>query len=59
MKKPRPLVPGDQVKVRFGGRWVPGVVTRVSGDRIHVELTVEGADEPISSLYRNDQLVPA
>jgi hypothetical protein len=27
---------------------------RVSGDRIHIELTIEGADEPIASLYRND-----
>jgi hypothetical protein len=41
----------------FGDRVVPGVVTRVSGDRIHIELTIEGADEPIASLYRNDQLV--
>jgi hypothetical protein len=36
---------------------VPGVVTRVSGDRIRIELTIEGAAEPIASLYRNDQLV--
>jgi hypothetical protein len=36
---------------------IPGVVTRVSRDRIHIELTIEGADEPIASLYRNDQLV--
>ena len=37
--------------------WFPGVVTRVSGDRIHIELTIEGADEPIASLYQNGQLV--
>jgi hypothetical protein len=36
---------------------VPGVVRRVSGDRLHIELTIEGADEPIASLYRNGQLV--
>jgi hypothetical protein len=51
------LAPGDRIKVRFGDRVVPGVVTRVSGDRIHVALTIEGADEPVESLYRNDQLV--
>lgn len=50
------LKPGDHVRVQFGDRVVPGVVTRVSGDRIHVALTIEGADEPIAGLYRNDQL---
>jgi hypothetical protein len=31
---------------------IPGVVTRasLSGERIHIELTIEGADEPIASL---------
>ena len=51
------LAPGDRIKVRFGDRVVSGVVTRVSGDRIHVALTIEGADEPVASLFRNDQLV--
>ena len=51
--------PGDRVKVRFGDRVVPGVVTRVSGDRIHVEMSIEGADEPISSLFRDYELVGA
>ena len=38
---------------------VPGAVTRVSlsGERIHIELTIERADEPIASLYQNGQLV--
>ncbi|RFZ61376.1 hypothetical protein DE4576_05472 [Mycobacterium marinum] len=58
-KKRKPLAPGDRINVRFGDRVVPGVVTRVSGDRIHIELTIEGADEPIASLFRNDQLVLA
>jgi hypothetical protein len=31
----------------------------VSGDRIHVDLTIEGADEPITALFRSDQLLPA
>lgn len=57
MAKRKALQPGDRINVRFGDRVVPGVVTQVSGDRIHVELTIEGADEPISSLFRNDQLV--
>lgn len=56
MAKRKTLRPGDRINVRFGDREVPGVVTRVSGDRIHVELTIEGADEPIASLYRNDEL---
>ncbi len=45
--------------VLFGDRVLPGAVTRVSlsGERIHIELTIEGADEPIASLYRNGQLV--
>lgn len=51
------LAPGDRIKVRFGNRIVEGVVTRVRGDQIHVDLLIEGADEPVSSLYRNDQLV--
>lgn len=58
-KKRRELTPGDRINVRFGDRVVPGVVTRVSGDRIHIELTIEGADEPVASLFRNDQLVTA
>lgn len=59
MAKRTALVPGDRIKVRFGDRIVPGVVTRVSGDRIHVELSIEGADEPISSLFRDYELVGA
>ena len=51
--------PGDWINVRFGDRVVPAVVTRVSGDRIHIELTIEGADEPIASLLRSGQLVSA
>ena len=58
MATPKVPRPGDRINVRFGDRVVPGVVTRVSGDRIHVELTIEGADEPIASLFRNDQLIP-
>jgi hypothetical protein len=56
-KNRKALEPGDRVNVRFGNRVVPGVVTRVSGDRIHIELSVEGADEPVATLFRNDQLV--
>lgn len=57
MARRKALQPGDRINVRFGDRVVPGVVTRVSGEHIHVELTIEGADEPIASLFRNDQLV--
>jgi hypothetical protein len=59
MAQRKTLRPGDRVNVRFGDRMVPGVVTRVSGDRIHVALTIDGADEPVASLYRNDQLALA
>ena len=34
---------------------VLNVVTRVSGVRMHVQLTIEGADESIAGLFRNDQ----
>jgi primosomal protein N' len=59
MAQRKALRPGDRVDVPFGDRVVPGVVTQVSGDRIHVALTIDGADEPVASLYRNDQLAPA
>lgn len=55
----RTMQPGDRIRVRWGDREVAGVVTSVSGDRIHVDLTIEGADEPISALFRSDQLLPA
>ncbi|WP_179468429.1 hypothetical protein [Mycolicibacterium vinylchloridicum] len=55
----RTLVPGVRIKVKFGGRWVPGVVTHVSGNRIHVDLTIDGADEPVTSLYRDYELTSA
>jgi hypothetical protein len=59
MAQRKALRPGDRINVRFGDRVVPGVVTGVSGDRVHVALTIEGADEPVAGLYRNDQLVLA
>jgi primosomal protein N' len=53
------LAPGDRIKVRFGNRTVEGIVTRVRGDQIHANLLIEGADEPVPSLYRGDQLIDA
>ena len=55
----RTMQPGDRIRVQWGDREVAGVVTSVSGDRIHVALTIEGADEPISAPFRSDQLLPA
>lgn len=55
----RELAPGERIRVRFGGRVVTGTVTSVSGHRVHVELDIEGASEPLDALYRDDQLVPA
>ncbi|MCV7383065.1 hypothetical protein H7K14_04375 [Mycolicibacter longobardus] len=57
-KKPAPAI-GDHVRVVFGDREYTGTVTRVSGYRVYVTLHVEGADDPIISLYRAADLVPA
>lgn len=50
------LKPGDRIKVRFGHRYVTGVVTRVRGGQVHVELDIDGTDEPVSGLYDEKQL---
>lgn len=50
---------GDHVRVMFGDREYTGTVTRVSGYRVYVTLHIEGADDPITSLYRATELVPA
>lgn len=39
----RTMQPGDRIRVHWGDREVAGVVTSVSGDGIHVDLTIEGA----------------
>ena len=48
--------PGDRVKVRFGFRDVEGVVTSVWGGQVHVQLDIDGADEPVAGLYDERQL---
>jgi hypothetical protein len=50
---------GDHVRVPFGGREYTGTVTEVSGYRVYVTLVIEGADDPVTSLYRAVDLVPA
>jgi primosomal protein N' len=55
----RTLKVGDRVRARFGGRTVDGVVTSVWGDRVHVRLEIDGTDEPVTGLYRENQLASA
>lgn len=55
----KPLVPGDRIRARFGDREVTGHVTRVSGHYVHVVLDIEGTEDPVTSLYRDDQLLSA
>jgi primosomal protein N' len=50
------LQPGDRIRVRFGRRLVDGVVTSVRGGQVHVELDIDGTDEPVSGLYDENQL---
>jgi hypothetical protein len=47
---------GDRVRVKFGGRIVEGTVMSVRNGRVHVALDIEGADEPVGGLYKQDQL---
>lgn len=54
----RGVKPGDPVRVVWGVSEVSGIVTSVSGNHIHVDMTIEGADGPISGLFRPDQLLP-
>lgn len=58
-KSRRSPTPGDRIKVLFGNREVEGVVTQVRDGRVHVDLLIEGADEPVGSMYREDQLLRA
>ena len=58
-RKKGELTEGDHVRVMVGGREYIGTVTRVSGYRVHVTVRIEGADDPFTSLYRADDLVPA
>ena len=53
------FAPGDRIRAWFGDREVTGRVAYVSGHRIHVVLDIEGTDDPVTSLYREDQLSPA
>lgn len=55
-RKKGELVAGDRVRVAFGDREYSGTVTRVSGYRVYVSLQVEGADDPVTSLYRANEL---
>ncbi|MEP9415340.1 hypothetical protein ABLE92_13455 [Gordonia sp. VNQ95] len=56
-RKSPAIKPGDHIRVDFGGRLVYGVVTSVRGDRVHVQLDIEGTDEPVAGLYEEKQLV--
>lgn len=58
-RKKGELSAGDHVRVVFGDRERTGTVTQVSGYRVYVTLHIEGADDPVTSLYRADDLVPA
>jgi primosomal protein N' len=58
-RKKSELSVGDHVRVPFGGREYTGTVTEVSGYRVYVTLVIEGADDPVTSLYRAVDLVPA
>lgn len=55
-KAPRTLKAGDHVRARIGRREVDGTVTSASGGLVRVTFEVEDADEPISRLYRENQL---
>ncbi|MDD4866603.1 MAG: hypothetical protein PHQ28_05585 [Mycobacterium sp.] len=58
-RKKGELSAGDHVRVVFGDREYTGTVTQVSGYRVYVTLHIEGADDPVTSLYRAVDLVPA
>lgn len=58
-RKRAELAIGDHVRVMFGNRECIGTVTDISGYRVHVTVYIEGADEPVTSLYRATELVPA
>ncbi|MCX5042291.1 hypothetical protein OG921_03670 [Aldersonia sp. NBC_00410] len=51
------LEPGDRIRVRFGYRLVDGIVTSAQDGLIHVELDVDGTDEPVTGLYRESRLI--
>ena len=53
------LKPGDRVRVRFGRRVVEGTVTSAYADRVHVDLDIEGVDEPVHGLYLESELLSA
>ncbi|WP_156525552.1 MULTISPECIES: hypothetical protein [unclassified Gordonia (in: high G+C Gram-positive bacteria)] len=58
-RKTSTIKPGDRIRVDFGGQLVYGVVTSVRGDRVHVQLDIEGTDEPVAGLYEEKQLAYA
>jgi hypothetical protein len=51
------LKPGDRIRVSFGHRLVDGKVTSARDGLIHVELYIDGTDEPVTGLYRESQLI--
>jgi len=58
-KTAKALKPGDRVRVHLGRRIVEGTVTSTDGGRIHVAISIEGAAEPVSGLYRASELLSA
>ena len=58
--KPRFQV-GDRIRVEFGGRgqFADGIVTRVYNGMVHVELDIEGTEDPVQGFYNEDQLIAA
>ncbi|MFL0289210.1 hypothetical protein EB75_03565 [Mycobacterium sp. ST-F2] len=50
---------GDSVHVEFGGRDLIGTVTEVSGYRVYVSVEIEGSNEPFTTVYPAEELVPA
>ena len=58
-RKSPAIKPGDHIRVNFGGRIVSGVVTSVRDEWVHVQLDIEGTDEPVSGLYEKKQLAYA
>jgi hypothetical protein len=51
--------PGDRVKVRWGLSIQEGVVTSVNGNWLHIDLDIEGADDPVPVFFPDDELIDA
>lgn len=50
---------GDHVHVEVGVRDLIGTVTEVSGYRVYVSVDIEGSDEPFTTVYPAEELLPA